>query len=309
MPRVSIAVLTCAVGLAGACLAGAAEPLATQPVEIGWVTKPSDDMFLSFVRPGLIAEVPVKEGQLVKAGQLLCRQDDTAEKEQLKSLQAEAENKVRVDAAEAQLALKDVILKKMAKAREAEAVSEFEYEQARVEAIIAKLSLDLANFEFKQNKGKYDEAKAQVARMKMLAPVDGKVEKLEIHVGECVDAAKPILRFVQIDPLWVDLPVPVGVAAKVRPGQRVPCRYVNQQAASAPAQMGKVLHLADVLDSSGTRKVRVELPNPQHLPAGLKVLVDFAGPADIAPAAGGAEATSRPAASDSKGKTDGSEGK
>ena len=66
-----------------------------EAADIAAITRPSEDVTLSFVMPGRIAKVLVKEGDEVKAGQLLVQQDDAAELVQLEQLKAEAEDTVR----------------------------------------------------------------------------------------------------------------------------------------------------------------------------------------------------------------------
>ena len=77
------------------------------------ITLPSADVTLLFVRAGRIAEVLVKEGDAVEAGQVLVRQDDEAERIQLEQLKVQAEDTTRIEAAEAQLAQKQEDLKKL----------------------------------------------------------------------------------------------------------------------------------------------------------------------------------------------------
>ena len=63
------------------------------------VTRPSADIMLSFVQPGRIVFLPLKEGDAVKADQILVRQDDAAEQIQLAQLKAQAEDTTQIQAA------------------------------------------------------------------------------------------------------------------------------------------------------------------------------------------------------------------
>ena len=54
------------------------------------VTRPSQDAVLSFVLPGKIQKVLVKEGDTVKAEQVIMRQDDLVELAQMAQLKAQA---------------------------------------------------------------------------------------------------------------------------------------------------------------------------------------------------------------------------
>ena len=59
---------------------------------ISAITDPSADVTLSFLTAGRIAEVLAKEGDIVKADQLLARQDDSVEQTQLTQLRASSED-------------------------------------------------------------------------------------------------------------------------------------------------------------------------------------------------------------------------
>ena len=68
---------------------------------IAAITSPSVDVMLSFLAAGRIAEVLVQDGDIVKEGQLLSRQDDTVEQAQLAILRAESEDRTQILAAQA----------------------------------------------------------------------------------------------------------------------------------------------------------------------------------------------------------------
>ena len=91
-------------------LAGGVLP--SQAEEIQAITTPSADVTLSFVVPGRLFEVLVKEGDQVKRNQLLARLDDKPERIQAQQFKVQAGDMSRIKAAEAELAQKKVDLKK-----------------------------------------------------------------------------------------------------------------------------------------------------------------------------------------------------
>ena len=240
------------------------------------------DVTLSFVRPGQVAEVAVKEGDEVKAGQLLARQDDLAEQVSLAQLKAEADDTVKIRAAEAQLDQKKVTLLRTQEAFKGHAATELEVKQAELDVTIADLSLELSKFQHEQDRRKYEEARLQVERMRMLSPLDGRVEKVAIEKGESVEInqQQKTIRVVRIDPLWIDVPVDVDKAARLKAGDAATAWYHLGNAYTSSA--GKVLLVAKVADpASDTLQVRVELPNPAGQPAGMHVQVDFPSAAKV----------------------------
>ncbi len=239
------------------------------------VTRPSADVTLSFVQPGRIAFVPFKEGDSVKVDQVLIRQDDTAEHVLLSQLKAQAENTTQIQAAEASLAQKRVDLAKLEKAAASNAATMLEVEHARLDVTIADLSHQLAEFEHEQACLKYQEQEVRLRNMQIKSPLDGRIEKIDVEVGESVNALADVIRVVQTDPLWIDAPVPLQEGIRLKPG--VTARI--QIAGSGPGTEeleGRVIFVSSVADAaSGTLRVRIEAPNQSGRPAGEHVLVSF----------------------------------
>lgn len=247
------------------------------------ITRPSRDGTLSFVQPGEIAKVLVKVGDTVKAGQLLVQLDDAVEQAQLKQLKAEAEDVTRVAAAEAQLAQKKLDLQKVEMAAAGNAATKMEVEHGKLEVLIGELSLNLAKHNLRQANRQYEQTKLQLDRMKMTSPIDGKVEVVFIEEGESVDQLEDVIRVVQIDPLWIDAPVPLEQARALRIGDTAKVIFPGNVEGS-----GKVVHIASIADAaSETLYVRIETPNTTGRPAGEHVRVQFIPSAQktVAPAA------------------------
>ncbi len=236
------------------------------------ITKPSEDVTLSFLRPGRIAKVSVKDGDTVQAGQLLIQLDDAAEKVQVSQLEAEAKDETRVRAAEAQLAQKKEDLGKLEWLLEQKAIPQWDVAHAKLDVTIAELSLQLARFELEQNKRKYEEAEIQLARMRLVSPFAGRVERIFLRPGESADTLQKVVRVVKIDPLWIEVPAPLEQARLLSLGAPASIGFNDNK----PGTMGKVTHIAAVADAaSNTLTVRVELPNPAGRPAGEHVKVSF----------------------------------
>ncbi|NLW85821.1 MAG: efflux RND transporter periplasmic adaptor subunit [Planctomycetes bacterium] len=245
------------------------------------VTYPSDDVTLSFVRPGQIAAVDVTAGQSVKSGQLLVRQDDSAEQAELEHLRAKAQNNIRIRAAEAQLAQKRVDFEKIKQAAQHGGATDFEVRNAELEVTISELSLEMAKFEQKQDERKHREMQMHVERMRIVSPFDGVVEKLFRQVGEATDTLKEVIRVVRIDPLWIDVNVPRPLAESLNIGQAA---RIQLSSGAGDAVAGKVVHKGAVADAaSNTLLVRVEMPNAASRPAGEHVLVFFDRPGATGP--------------------------
>ena len=195
---------------------------------------------------GVIDQVLVERGDVVKKGQVVAK------------LRAGVE-KADVDLAEAQVAFSKRKL-------------------GRNEVLFAREDIsanerDELETDLKKGEAILEEAKAKLEMRDIHSTVDGVVVKRELAAGEYV-GEKPILTIAQINPLNVEVVAPVkrygsitrGMLAEVRPEAPVGGSYT-----------GKVVIVDRVVDAaSGTFGIRVELPNPSMaLPAGLKCRVRF----------------------------------
>jgi RND family efflux transporter MFP subunit len=240
---------------------------------IAAITAPSADVTLSFVQPGRIAEFNVKEGESVKAGQVLVQQDDAVERARLAQLEADSQNTINIQAGEASLAQKEVDLKKLEKAASLNAATALEVEHAKLDVKIADLSVKLAVFELEQAQRKYNEAKIQIDNMSLKSPIDGIIEKTEVEPGESVNALEDIVRVVQINPLWIDTPVPLEKARDLRYGDTTQVSFPDSKETSIE---GTIIFIGAVADAaSSTLRVRIQVPNRSLRPAGEHVRVTF----------------------------------
>jgi len=235
---------------------------------------PGSTRTLAFIRPGKIAKVLVKEGQEVKAGQELVRLDDAIEREQLAQLEKDASSRIRVQAAEAQLEQRIRELKALESSADAAAVTKSDVERGRLDVKIAQCSVELAKSQLAKHERSYRTARIQLERMRLLSPIDGKVEKVFARVGESVDALAAVVRVVKVagEALWIDVPVPLAQAARLKAGQAALVRRAGRGA----AVRGRIVSIASTADpKKGTLSVRVQLPSPTARPAGERVTVTF----------------------------------
>ena len=239
---------------------------------IAAVTVPSADVTLSFVQPGRIATVLIREGDKVKAGQLLIQQDDAAEQAQLLQLKAESEDTTQIEASEASLAQKKVDLKRIDWVAQRGSATELEVEHARLDVKIAELSLKVAKFEHSQSGLKYKEAQIRVDNMSLKSPITGTVDIFEVEVGESVNGLADVVRVVKTDPLWIDVPVPVAQGKMLKLGQIANIKFKDS---NGEPTTGKVVYVSTVADAaSSTMRARIELPN-KNRPAGEHVRITF----------------------------------
>jgi membrane fusion protein (multidrug efflux system) len=242
--------------------------VAQTPIEA--ITNPSADVTLSFVQPGTIAGILLKEGNRVKASQLLVQQDDLVAQAQLAQIKAQSTNTAEIEAGKASLEQKKLDLKKLEWAAERGAATEQEVAHSKLAVKIAELTLQIAQLDHDQNVRKYDEAKIRVENMKVKSPIDGVIEKISIEVGESVNGLEEVIRVVNVDALWINVHVPLARAKKLKFDQPVTINFPRNELTT----QGSIIFVAAVADAaSGTLRIKIEVPNQTKRPAGEHVSV------------------------------------
>jgi RND family efflux transporter MFP subunit len=240
------------------------------------ITLPSADVTLSFVQPGSIAKVLIREGDEVKANQLLVKQEDAAEQAKLLQIKGESEDITQIEGSEASLAQKKVDLKRLELARKRGATTDLEVEHAQLEVRIAELSLKIAQFEHTQSELRYKESQIRINHMNMRSPLAGTIDKVEVEVGESINALLDVIRIVRIDPLWIDVHVPLSKGRTLKPGQDAKVEFPGSEKTETQA---KIIYVSTVADAaSSTLRARIEIANKTNRPAGEHVRVTFPSP-------------------------------
>lgn len=114
---------------------------------------------------------------------------------------------------------------------------------------------------------------AELAQRTIISPVNGVVVERFMHPGEFSKQDK-LLKLAQIDPLRVEVFVPVALYGQVAVGQEA---QVRPEAPVGGMYTAKVVVVDRVIDAaSGMFGVRLAMPNPElKLPAGLKCKIRF----------------------------------
>ncbi len=237
------------------------------------ITSASRNLTLSLTRPGMLAKVLVRPGQKVRAGDLLVQLEDSVERRQAQLLKAKADDTSAISAAKLKLKRATEMLAKVRAAFAGNAAPKRELDDAQFETEMAQISVLAAEVAHQQDVGRYEQATLELDRMRLVSPADGEIEELIAKPGESVDALAPVLRLVNVNPLWIDTPAPLAIGRNISAGQKAMVRLPG----SKSSVEGKVIHVSRLANAaSETLEVRVELPNPTGRPAGEHVTVTFA---------------------------------
>jgi len=151
--------------------------------------------------------------------------------------------------------------------------STFERENAELELLIEEAKIKVAELHHEQAIAKYKQTKIMVEKLKVLAPINGVVADEFLKAGESADGGNmKLVRIVQLDPLWVEAPVPRARALQLKEGDLATVTFSTD----GKSRAGKVSVVSPVGDSgSKTILVRLEVPNPEKISSGDNVIVNF----------------------------------
>jgi RND family efflux transporter MFP subunit len=227
---------------------------------------------------GIVRELPVRAGQRVKKGDLLLKLDDREDQAELKALELEANSNVRIEAARADLKVKQVQLQRIQDLRKINNATASELEEAEVKVVYAEAQVKIEELAQQTNKLKAEKQRFRVERMKMTSAVDGFVQEIYTSVGAVTDPQKPVMTVVPNDPVWIEFFLPVQQAQRLKLDGMLQVKYLDD----AQWQNAKVIYRAPVADAaSDTQKIRLAMPNTMQKDTGLQVQVKL--PAELGP--------------------------
>ena len=268
----------CALCCAGlACPAFAGQEAATRAATFTaqGVSRPMYNAQLSFAVPGSVYVIAVNPGQRVKEGDLLMHLDSRAEDSRLALLDNEIASTIKLRTLKTKIDQAKLDMERFSDALRHKAATAMEYQHARLGYALSILALEEERFRVEQLQRNREELLAQRERMYLYAPCGGYVEDIGVERGMAVDRNVPALRLVTIDPLIVDLTMPVAEALQLRVGD--PAEVTPP--GSDHVLQGRVEQIARIaVLSSRTLKVRVHVPNALGMPAGMMMDVRFTSP-------------------------------
>jgi RND family efflux transporter MFP subunit len=232
------------------------------------------DKKLAFAVAGRVGAVKVQPGQHVEKGQLLMELEDQEGQALVAQYEVRAASDVELRIAQENLVGAQIEEKHLIDLMAQNSAAPVELERAVVKRKLAELDVEKAKQEHVEMGQQLEQARAKHEQYRLVAPVSGVVEEVNYYESQSVEPAKPVVRLVVTDPLWIDVAVPTAATLGLSVGASA--RAHSAMPGYDQPLPGKVILVAQVGDAaSETRLIRVEVPNPTHLPAGTTVTVDF----------------------------------
>jgi membrane fusion protein, multidrug efflux system len=208
-------------------------------IRISGVTEPDKRVTLGMRDGGIITQLPVKQGERVKAGELILSLDA----EEKKSMVTTAEQTVAQRKAESEAA------QSLAK-----------------RGNLPKLQLDSARSALMGAQSQLDTAKAELDRLEVIAPFDGVLDRVNVEKGSSVQQGAEAATLLALDPIIAVGEISERSLGSVKIGGKAGVRLVNGKVAD-----GVIRYISKEANAQ-TRTYRVEVAIPNKdltIPSGM----------------------------------------
>lgn len=237
------------------------------------VIEPHTVVDLASAVEGIVESLEVERGDLVERDQVLVKLDAGVERAAVNYARARAEATAQLRAGEANAGFAQRRANRVNTLYEQKVASSDQMDEATTQTRLTKAQADQAAENRRLAQLELRQAEENLARHVIRSPIRGVVVQDYLSPGESVKD-KPIMRLAEIDPLRVEVIVPVAFFGAIQAGQVASIQPEAPREGSYPATVTIVDRVAD--SASGTFRVRLSLPNKDYsLPSGLKCRVAF----------------------------------
>jgi membrane fusion protein, multidrug efflux system len=176
---------------------------------------------------GKVVQIAFTPGSMVKAGDLLVKQDTSSEEAQLRS-------------AEAAAALAKLNVERLGK--------------LLVERTIAQSQYDTAEASYKQAIAQADNIRASIAKKTIRAPFAGRLGIRLVNLGQVINEGEAIVSLQSLDPIYVNFSLPQQQLSSIQAGLAI---RVTTDALPGGIIQGKITAINPQVDAA-TRNIRVQ---------------------------------------------------
>ena len=243
--------------------------------DIDCVVQPGKIASLGSAVPGVIAKINVQRSDYVSAGTELAELESDVERASLTLARRLASTNSATRVREINADFGSRTLQRNESLYQKASVSKQTLDQVKTEAMIAEMQLQQERENMEVAAIEVIRAEAVLNRRTVRAPFDGAITERYKTEGEYV-ADDPIVQIASLDPLHVEVIVPLTDLGVVESGMR------GQVTMDVPGVDGKtfkaiVQRIDPVADAaSATYGVLLELPNPDlTIPSGVRCKLDF----------------------------------
>ncbi len=247
-----------------------------QSIDDAWecIIEPHRSVKIGSQVAGILSEVEVDRGDVVKKGQIIGRLRSEVERATVALVRAQAESKTRIKAAQSQVQFERRRQERNQKLFRKKVISGESIDRVKTELALREQELVAAKEAAQISALELKRAQAILEIRTIRSPIAGIVVERPLSAGEFVLNEGHIVTVAQVDPLNVEVFVPVRLFPEITVGMAATVMPEEPVGGELEATVTVVDHVFDA--ASGTFNVRLTLPNPDYqIPAGLRCLVRF----------------------------------
>jgi RND family efflux transporter MFP subunit len=238
------------------------------------IIKPHVTVQLGSAISGMLSSTSVDRGDTVKQGQIVAQIESSVEQATLALDRARASNDtaIKVETADMELVAREAERKQFLVDKKIANLNSLDELQTKVRE--GELRIQQAKMDRQLATLTAGRSESALALKQIRSPVDGVVIDRKLSAGEYIYEQTSIMTIAQIDPLNVELVLPLDRYGSIRVGSTA----IVHPAAPVGGAYAAVAEVVDpVIDAaSDTFGVRLILPNPDHtIPAGIRCTVEW----------------------------------
>ena len=255
-------------------LASAEMRPAKAAVRFDCVIEPSQLVKIGSPVTGILEAVPVRRGERVKQGQILAQLEARVEKATVALQKLRSLDEAGLNGQRARLSLAQQRMERISQLYKREMATEASHDEAIADLEISRADFERLDIQRRLAGLELKRAEAIVAQRTINSPIDGVVVRRVLSAGEFVNQDAHILEIAGLDPLHVEVFLPVAYYLQIAEGDTGVVRPAEPIGGTYTATVRVVDRVFDA--SSNTFGIRLSLENADSdLPAGQRCSVEF----------------------------------
>lgn len=248
--------------------------LSAEPTEYDCIIEPFMTVEIGSPVDGVLEKVYVDRGDFIAEGDVVANLRSEVERATVALARARAKSNVAIELAQKRAILFDREEYRATTLHSKKVIATSAMEKAQTESQLAKLQLEQARQEKNLAALELRRARAFLSQRTIKSPLTGIVVARLLSPGEYVYDQANIIKVAQIDPLYVEVFLPISVFNSIKKGMTAKVKPVEPVGGIHNATVTVIDKVFDA--ASGTFGVRLNLLNPDSkMPAGINCTVTF----------------------------------
>jgi RND family efflux transporter MFP subunit len=238
------------------------------------IIKPHVSVQLGSAVSGVLSATLVDRGDTVKQGQVVARLESSVEQATLAldRMHASNDSAIKVEQADRDLSARETERKKFLVEQKVANVNSLDELQTKVRE--GELRVEQARMDQRMAALTADRSERALALKQIRSPIDGVVIDRKLSAGEYIYEQTSIMTIAQIDPLNVEVVLPLDRYGSIKVGSTAIVHPAAPVGGAYPANVEVVDPVIDA--ASDTFGIRLILPNPNRtIPAGIRCTVEW----------------------------------